>query len=439
MRAFCYNPNRGELTKTDDFFSFLYVSVQTTCEKTYRASRFLYASPGKGMNAVLSAKKIEALKPQEKRYVVRVEDHLYVEVRPNGAKSWLFRNMKNGVQVKKTLGIVGEVDLYTARAKRDELLADRGNPTNEGEENRILFRDLADDWMTRILIPRVTIRRANQQESRLRRYILPMIGEMYADEVRPRDILQIIRGIEAAGYIDLAHDIAGLISMILRYGVSMGYVERDCVADLRGAFKPTIVKHRATITKHNEIAGLMQSIDTLNEGPVKWGLYLCAYTFLRPSEVRKGVWDEIDFERREWKIPAERMKMRRPHIVPLADQSIAILRKALGYSRGRTYILPTLRGTGRPLSNMAFMTGLRRIGYGQGTMTVHGFRSMASTILNEYGWSPDAIERQLAHVHNDVREVYNYAQYLDERRRMVQWYADFLDALRDSHPVPEKA
>ena len=378
---------------------------------------------------MLSVRKIEALKPRAKKYVIRVEDHLYIEVRPTGAKSWIFRSMRGGAQIKKVLGIVGEIDLFTARAKRDALLMER-KVTPENEE-RILFCDLAEDWLERILTPRATLRRVNQQESRLRRYVLPEIGEMYADEIKPRDVLKIVRGVEAAGYIDLAHDVAGLISMVLRYGVSIGFVERDCVADLRGAFKPVVVKHRATITKHEEIALLMKSIDTLNEGPVKWGLLLCAYTFLRPSEVRKGVWNEIDLDRAEWKIPPERMKMRRPHIVPLATQAVAILRKALAYS-GERYILPTLRGAGRPLSDMAFVAALRRIGYDKGTMTVHGFRSMASTVLNEHGWSPDAIERQLAHVPGDVREVYNYAQYLPERRRMMQWYADFLDSLRDS-------
>lgn len=383
---------------------------------------------------MLTEKKIASLKPKVTRYLVCDGDHLYVEVRPNGEKSWIYRIMINGRASKKTLGRVGEVDLYTARKMRDEL-QERQRKVS-GVKNSVSFAELAADWMERVCTPKTTEKHSAKQQSRLDRYVLPVLGNLSASEITAPLVLQIVRGIESCGYIDLSHDVAQLIGMILRYGISVGVTERDCVADLRGALKPKKVQHRATLTRREDIAGLMRSIDVLEEGPVKWGLMLCAYTFLRPSEVRKGVWSEIDLERAEWKIPPERMKMRRPHIVPLSVQSVALLKKALAYSGGEGYILPTLRAKGRPLSDMAFLAALRRIGYGQGVMSVHGFRSMASTVLNEHGWSVDAIERQLAHVSGNVREVYNYAQYLPERRRMVQWYADYLDALRDGKEEP---
>ena len=315
----------------------------------------------------------------------------------------------------------------------------RSGAQKEGEPvDRTTFAALANDWLERICIPKTTPKHVDKQTSRLRRYILPVLGDVAAADVTAQVVLQIVRGVEQAGYADLSHDVAGLIGMILRYGVSLGVVERDCVADLRGALAPKNVKHRPTLTREEDIAGLMRALATLEEGPVKWGLHLCAYTFLRPGEVRKGVWAEIDFDRAEWRLPPERMKMRRPHIAPLSRQSLGLLRRAHAYSGGDGYILPTLRGTGRPLSDMAFLAGLRRVGYAQGMMSVHGFRSMASTVLNEHGWSVDAIERQLAHVPGGVRAVYNYAQYMDTRRVMLQWWADFLDALRDGAPEPEK-
>lgn len=383
---------------------------------------------------MLTERKIAALKPQQKRYLVCVDDHLYVEVRPTGGKTWVFRTMVNGRAVKKAIGHVGKMDLYSARAERDKLI--NADVPSADLPPRRTFRELADEWLERICAVRTTERNYFKQESRLRRYVLPVLGDLSPSEITPLLVLQIVRGIEDIGHIDLSHDVRQLISMILRYGVSIGLVERDYTADLRGVLSPVKVTHRATITRREDIAALMRAIATLEEGPVKWSVQLVAYTFLRSAEVRKAVWSEIDFERAEWKIPPERMKMRRPHIVPLSRQTIEILQKARVYSGGVGYILPTLRAKGRPLSDMSLLAALRRIGYAKGEMSIHGFRSMASTMLNEYGWSADAIERQLAHVRGDVREVYNYAQYMDERRRMVQWYADFLDALRDGEEIP---
>ena len=385
---------------------------------------------------MLSEKRIAALKPKDTRYLELVEDHLYIEVRPNGEKSWIYRAMRSGKVIKKVLGRFGEIDLYSARLARDELRKTRNTPQNHAR--RMVFSELAMDYMDRICTPKTTPKHSAKQQNRLTRYILPVLGDLPADEVSAPLVLQIVRQVEAAGHVDLSHDLAALVSMILRYGVSIGAVERDCVSDLRGALAPIKVQHRATLTRPEEIAGLLRAMALLEDGPVKWGLWLCAYTFLRPSEVRKGTWDEVDLDGGVWKIPPERMKMRRPHIAPLARQSIEMLRMARAYSGGIGYIFPALRQKGRPLSDMAFLAAIRRIGYSKTEMTVHGFRSMASTILNEHGWSADAIERQLAHVKGDVREVYNYAQYLPERRVMVQWYADYLDALRDGRPEPEK-
>ena len=389
---------------------------------------------------MLTDKKVAALRPKERRYIEYDADHLYVEVLPSGTKSWIFRASVNCKPIKNVIGRVGEIDLYTARVLRDEL---RQKMHLEAVRQKALkdkptFRVLAAEWLHIISEPSVTERTSARHASRLDRYVFPVIGDIPACEVNAPAVLAILRSIEAQGYTDLPHDVSQLISMIFRYGVSTGVVDRDCTADLRGALRPRQTKHMASLTKPEDVGGLMRSIGALEEGPVKWSLLISAYTFARPSEVRKAVWTEIDLDRAEWRLPPERMKMRRPHIVPLSRQALDVLKRAKAYAYDRKHVFPALRGHDCPLSDMACLAALRRLGYAREQMSVHGFRSMASTILNEHSWNADAIERQLAHVRGDVREVYNYAQFLDIRRPMMQWYADYLDALRDGRPEPEK-
>ena len=221
-----------------------------------------------------------------------------------------------------------------------------------------------------------------------------------------------------------------ICSQIFRYGVAIGLVERDIAADLRGALMPVKSKRYPTITDPQEIGALMRAIKSINGSEiVRCALLLLAYTFVRPGELRTAEWNEIDFITAEWRIPAEKMKMKRMHIVPLSRQAMDVLEeiKPFTYPTSR-YIFPSIRNFNRPMSDTTINAALRRLGYGKEEFTGHGFRSMASTILNENGWPADVIERQLAHVEkNTVRAAYNHAEYLDQRREMMQWWADWLD------------
>ena len=230
----------------------------------------------------------------------------------------------------------------------------------------------------------------------------------------------------------------GICSLIFRYAIATGRAERDTAADLRGALKTRVVTPRAAITEPEAIGGLLRAIDDFpGTFTVKAGLQLLALTFLRPSEVRLGEWPEIDFEEKIWRIPAKRMKMRLDHMVPLSSQSLEILRGLYEVSGDGRLMFPGLRSPEKAISDTAFIAALRRMGYAKEEMCAHGFRAMASTLLNEQGYSPDVIEKQLAHNPREkIRGIYNRAEYLPERRKMMQEWADYLDTLR--HETTQK-
>jgi len=224
---------------------------------------------------------------------------------------------------------------------------------------------------------------------------------------------------------------------VFRYAVATGRAERDPTGDLKGALPPVRKKHLASITEPTKIAGLLRAIDGYEGHFVtRCAMKMAPYVFVRPGELRHAEWVEIDLDNAEWRIPAEKMKMRELHIVPLSDQVIGILKEIQSLTGNGRYVFPSIRTNTRPMSENTVLAGLRRLGYTKEEMTGHGFRSMASTLLNEQGWHRDAIERQLAHAERDsVRAAYNYAEHLPERRKMMQSWADYLDALKSGAQV----
>jgi integrase len=219
---------------------------------------------------------------------------------------------------------------------------------------------------------------------------------------------------------------------VFRYAIATGRATRDISADLRGALAPVVSKNHAPIVEPRKIGALLRAIDSyIGHPPTQAALKLAPLVFLRPGELRKGEWSEVDLEGAEWRIPASRMKMREQHIVPLAKQSLAILRELHDVAGRSRYVFPSPRSLDRPMSENSVTAALRRMGYSGEEMTWHGFRSLASTSLNEQGWHPDLTELQLAHAErNEVRSAYNRAQRLAERRQMMQAWADYLDGLR---------
>ena len=267
----------------------------------------------------------------------------------------------------------------------------------------------------------------------MQRFLFPYIGNRLVNEVTAPEILAALRIVEARGLNDTAHTALQTCGQAFRYAIAAGYAERNPAADLRGALAPVVRKHNASLTEPGQIAELLRAMHSFQGSEVvRLALWFSAYTFGRPGEIRHAEWTEFDLNRAEWKIPAEKMKMRRPHIVPLSKQVLELLNPLQVITGRGRYTFPSIRSIKGidPMSENTITAALRRLGFGKGEMTAHGFRSMASTNLNEQGWAPDVIERQLAHVEgNSVRAAYNYAEYLPERRRMMQSWADWLDAL----------
>lgn len=264
--------------------------------------------------------------------------------------------------------------------------------------------------------------------------VFPYLGKYPISEITPPELLAVLRKIEARGASYQANRILESCSQIFRYAIATGRAERDTAADLRGALKPHITTSRAAITDPVEVGGLLRAIDAYTGNVVtRCGLQLLALTFLRPGEVRLGEWGEIDMEEKLWRIPARRMKMRLDHLVPLSSQACVVLEELRQITGRGRLMFPDLRSSERAISDATFIAALQRMGFEKDEMCAHGFRSMASTILNEQGYPADAIEKQLAHnPRNKIRGIYNRAEYLSERRRMMDEWADYLDSLRNT-------
>ena len=270
---------------------------------------------------------------------------------------------------------------------------------------------------------------------RLEKDIFPWLGSHLINEITAPELLIVLRRVEHRGAIETAHRLCQTCGQVFRYAIATGCADRDISADLRGAIPPIKKRHYASITDPKAIGGLLRAIKSYNGHLVtRCALQLAPLTFVRAGELRKAEWSEFNFEIAEWRIAAHKMKMRATHIVPLSAQAISVLREIRALTGEGKYVFPCLRSPNRPMSENTILAALRRLGYAKDEMTGHGFRSMASTLLNEQGWNRDAIERQLSHSErNQIRAAYNYAEYLSERRKMMQHWADYLDQLTNSH------
>ena len=375
---------------------------------------------------------VRDLTPKDKAYTVCDYDCLYLVVHPSGVKSWVYRP-RDG-RGKKTLGRYPGMKLKDARRVRDEL----AEKHQRGEDEGVTVRELAFEWMKMKVLGTCTPGTIRLTQQRLDTYLLPKFGDRIMSEVTPVELLTLCRQIEAQGKIETAHRIKNLWGQIARYGIAAGgKCDRDVSQDLAGAMRPLRSEHHASIQDKKLLGALLRSMADNITPRLNRLLMFQAYTVVRPTEARCARWEEIDLTERLWRIPPERMKMKRPHLVPLSYQAMAILEAARPKESG--LIFPS-QETGEAMSDMTPLMALRRACTKAKLppMVPHGWRSTASTLLNEYQWPADAIERQLAHVPGGVRAVYNYAQYLDTRRVMLQWWADFLDALRDGTSEPER-
>jgi len=388
---------------------------------------------------MLSETKIKAARPRKKPYKLADGRGLYLFITPPGGRLWRLDYRIHGKRKTLSLGAYPDIPLKSARNRLNDArrkIADGIDPSivrkaEKAAGNGGSFKAVALEWHAK-QSARWDPDHARRVQWRLERYVFPWLGGTPVKVITAPEILSLLRGIESRGAAETAHRVHQVISQVMRYAVATGRAEHDPAGDLKGALQSVKTTNRAAITHPNEVGELLRAMEGYSGSLVtRCALRLAPYVFVRPGELRRMEWTEIDLDTATWRIPAVKMKMREEHIVPLSKQAIAILQEVRPLTGNGRYVFPSERTRERPISENTLNAALRRLGYSKEEMTSHGFRAMAATFLNEKGWPKDVIERQLAHAErNKVRAAYNRAEHLPERRRMMQAYADYLDSLR---------
>jgi len=398
---------------------------------------------------MLTELKIKALRPRDKLYRVADRFGLALEVPPVGMARWRFRYQHAGNARMISLGRYPETSLAKARdevMRLRQLVREGIDPSAQRKESKqaaiesataqaATFGNAAREWMATQDVAEVT---AMKTRWIIETFLLPDLEERPIAEITPRELLTVLRKVEKTGKLETAKRARIKAGQVFRWAILEGKAEADPTASLRGALKTPQVKHHAAITDPARMGELLRAIDGFVGQPATmYALKLAPLVFVRPGELRQALWSEIDLDGALWRIPGERMKMKAAHLVPLSAQAMGILRSLYSLTSYSDFVFPSIRSKFRPMSENTVNAGLRRLGYSGEEMTGHGFRSMAATRLNEMGWRADAIERQLAHAEsNKVREAYtSAAQYLDERKKMMQAWADYLDKLKAQKKV----
>jgi len=392
--------------------------------------------------APLTDARIRNAKPREDGKPLKLADGggLSLWVLPSG-RYWRFKYRFAGKEKLLALGVYPEVKAAAARQKRDDArrdLREGRDPSAERKAEKAArhavqgntFGDWADAWLKD---RKVTMATATYVKAKwLLEDVAKPLRHRPVSEIEAADLLDVLEPIAAAEKYETAHRAKQRIGQVIRWAVLKRAARRDPTADIKGELARGRVVSRAAVTEPARIGELLRAIDGYSGQPATAAaLKLAPLVFVRPGELRAGEWTEFDLDAAEWRIPAERMKMRDPHVVPLSRQAVAILLELNRITGDGRFLFPSVRSAKRPISENTINAALRRLGYEKSEMTAHGFRAMASTSLNELGWAPDVIERQLAHApRNKVRAAYNRAAYLSERRRMMQAWADHLDALK---------
>ena len=374
---------------------------------------------------------------------------LFLLLQPSGGKLWRLKYRIMGKEKKLALGIYPDVTLKEARRRRDEARCVIAEGQDPGEMRRLAllgaklnmattFKAVADEYLdkaSREGREAVTIKKSRWLLSLLER----RIGALPIADITPAQLLESLRDVEAKGHLETARRMRSLAGRVFRYAVATSRASGDPSNLLRGALTVPKVTHHSAILDPKAVGELLLAIDGYKGQPLTaLALKLTPHVFVRPGELRRAEWQEFDLGGAVWTIPAEKMKMRDAHVVPLSGQALALLQSAQTISGGQRYVFSSLYPGNRPMSENTINAALRRLGYDGTEMTAHGFRAMASTLLNECGlWSPDAIERALAHRDgNNVRGAYHRGTHWNERVRMAQWWSDHLDELRRMPVTP---
>lgn len=397
---------------------------------------------------------VKSAKPKAKPYKLADAKGLYLLVQPSGGRLWRLKYRIDGKEKKLSLGVYPETSLAMAREGRDKARAQLSagkDPGREKQREKALRR--VNSGNTFEVVAREYFGKRKRDGDRpwslatqtknqyLLNLLLPSIGALPVTEIMPADVLAALRKIEAKGTLESARRAMQLSGGVFRYAVATARLASDPTRDLRGALTSPRSKHRAAILDAPRLGELLRAIDGY-QGHIytKIALSLAPHVFVRPGELRQAEWQELDLEEAVWTIPGAKTKMRKPHHVPLSEQAVTLFRQAKGLtSRARGYVFPSIRTSSRPMSENTLNAALRRLGYTSDEVTAHGFRSTASTLLNQARdpktkrslWTSDAIERALAHGDSDkVRGAYHRGDHWEERVEMARWWSDYLDQLR---------
>ena len=389
----------------------------------------------------LSDMKVQKAKSKDKPYTMFDGGGLFLIVTETGGKLWRFKYRFDGKEKKIALGAYPEISLLDARQRRDAARKQLANGMDPDEIRKMqkqttiqemeTFEAIAKEWHARF-ISGWSEKYAGTLMSRLELYVFPWIGKKPIAQIKVPELLSVLRRIESRGTLDTAKRVRIICGQVFRYAVQTGRAERDLTADFKGALPPPQRKHRAAITEPKKVGELLRAIDGYRGSfIVKCALKLAPLVFVRPGELRHAEWSEIDLENAEWNIPASKMKMKEPHLVPLCQQAIEILKELQKLTGAGRYVFSG-RTSERPMSDNAILAALRNMGYDKDEMSGHGFRALARTLLDEVlQIRVDFIEHQLAHAVRDPNgRAYNRTAHLAERKKMMQKWADYLDGLK---------
>jgi len=372
---------------------------------------------------------------------------LFLLIQPSGGKLWRFKYRYEGSEKKLSIGRYPDVGLKEARRRRDEAREMLANGFDPGEQKRVrleaaalsaatTFSSIGDEYLAKAAREgreAVTIAKSRWLMS----LMTADLGHRPIADIKAAELLTVLKKVEAKGHLETARRMRSLAGRIFRHAIATARAENDPSSQLRGALIAPKVVHHSALFEEDSVGALLRAIDGYVGQPLtSIALRLTPHVFVRPGELRRAEWAEFDLKGGLWTIPASKMKMRAPHLVPLSKQSIALLETAYSLSANQRYVFSSLYPGNRPMSENTINAALRRLGYTSNEMTAHGFRTTASSLLNESGkWSPDAIERALAHRDaNSIRGTYHRGSHWEERVRMAQWWSDYLDQLRTSAP-----
>ena len=395
----------------------------------------------------LTAIAIKGAKPKDKPYKLMDGAGLYLLIDKAGRKYWRYNFRYLGKHKTLSIGVYPDFSLKEARERHQQarrMIADGIDPTFQKKVEKALkleqsensFEAISLEWLNKQR-PVWAKTHSDNVEGRLRNYVFPHIGNRPIIDITAPELLTMLREIEKLGFNETAHRVRSVCGQVFRYAIVTGRADRDPSTDLKGALTAVKGSSFSALTDPKEIGGLLRAIEDYSGDIVtKCALKLAPLVFVRPGELRHAEWSEFNFESNEWLIPGEKMKMKADHIVPLSEQSVAVLLEIQTVTGEGKYVFPSIRSSSRSMSENTVNAALRRMGYTKEEMTGHGFRAMASTLLNEQGFAEDWIETQLAHAQrNKVRAAYNRAKYLPQRKTMMQHWADYLGSLQTGGDV----